>query len=60
MILGRDFLLMTGIDLFYSTCTIRWLDSTIDMKPIDHFNDPQQVAEAMWLAEDDDFLMEDS
>ena len=56
MILGRDFLLRTGIDLFYSKRTIKWLDSTIDMKPIDHFNDPQKVAEAMWLEEDDELL----
>ena len=56
MILGRDFLLMTGIDLFYSSRTIRWLGSTIDMKPTDHFDNPQNVAEAMWIAEDDELL----
>ena len=53
LILGRDFLRMAGIDLFFTKQTIRWLDRTIEMRAPDHFNDPGNVADALWLADDE-------
>jgi hypothetical protein len=58
IILGRDFLKITGIDLSFSTKTIKWLDMSISMKPQNYWSKEDNL-DCMILEEaDDDYLAE--
>jgi Arginine decarboxylase (spermidine biosynthesis) len=58
IILGRDFLKSTGIDLLFSTKTIRWFDMNISMKPYNYWSKADSVHDI--LSEDiiDEYLTE--
>ena len=38
MIIGRDFMRHIGIDNFFSTDTIRWINRSVKMKPPHHYD----------------------
>ena len=42
MILGRDFLKSIGLDIHFSTGSVKWLDTIVDMKQISMYNHIKQ------------------
>ena len=42
VILGRDFLKSIGLDIQFSTGSVKWLDTIVDMKQISMYNHIKQ------------------
>ena len=55
MILGRDFLMKAGIKLDFQFGIMQWLETTLPMKEMAHWQDPQNFY--MALDNDDDELL---